>query len=132
MKNSNAEGGDSEYSHFLKNIGTQLHRLRNERNAKLTALAIDLGISHSIISRIENGRYDSLSFNLLKKFIGYYQLSMEDFLSTVLTQHKHPAIGSSTITFFRESNQTLNWAGRCFYSEQNVFITNIFDRQKFA
>jgi transcriptional regulator with XRE-family HTH domain len=91
MQNLDSSPGisDSGYDEFLKNVGTYLLQLRHQKNTKMTAVAKDLGISHSIVSRIENGSYESLSFNLLKRFVSYYHMSMEDFLSPIIHKRKY-------------------------------------------
>jgi transcriptional regulator with XRE-family HTH domain len=59
----------------------------------LQAVASDIGITHPIISKIENGRYPTLQLNLLVKLCNHYNISLQQALSLEvanifqLTQH---------------------------------------------
>ena len=43
---------------FLKAVGTRLQLLRKEQKKELETVAKAVGISHSLLSRIEDGDYD--------------------------------------------------------------------------
>lgn len=82
-----------DISTLLKTIGHNLHTIRNARKETLQAVASELGITHPIISKIENGRYPNLQLNLLVKLCNYYNISLQQALSLEvanifqLTQH---------------------------------------------
>jgi transcriptional regulator with XRE-family HTH domain len=56
-------------------------------------VAADIGITHPIISKIENGRYPNLQLNLLVKLCNHYNITLQQALSLEvanifqLTQH---------------------------------------------
>jgi transcriptional regulator with XRE-family HTH domain len=78
---------------MLTKIGQNLHTVRNARKETLQSVATDIGITHPIISKIENGRYPNLQLNLLVKLCNHYNVSMQQALSLEvanifqLTQH---------------------------------------------
>ena len=53
---------------LLINCGHNLHTIRNARKETLQSVASDIGVTHPIISKIENGRYPNLQLNLLENF----------------------------------------------------------------
>jgi transcriptional regulator with XRE-family HTH domain len=78
---------------LLTTIGQNLHTIRNARKETLQAVASEIGITHPIISKIENGRYPSLQLNLLLKLCNHYNITLQQVLSLEvanifqLTQH---------------------------------------------
>lgn len=74
-------------------IGNNLHTIRNARKETLQAVASNTGISHPILSKIENGRYNSLRIDILIQLCNYYNISLQQALSLEvanifqLTQH---------------------------------------------
>ena len=78
---------------LLTTIGQNLHTIRNARKETLQSVATDIGITHPIISKIENGRYKSLQIGLLVKLCNHYKISLQQVLSLEvanifqLTQH---------------------------------------------
>jgi transcriptional regulator with XRE-family HTH domain len=78
---------------LLTTIGQNLHTIRNARKETLQAVASEIGITHPIISKIENGRYPSLQLNLLLKLCNHYNITLQHVLSLEvanifqLTQH---------------------------------------------
>ena len=78
---------------LLTTIGQNLHTIRNARKETLQAVASEIGITHPIISKIENGRYPSLQLNLLLKLCNHYCVTLQQVLSLEvanifqLTQH---------------------------------------------
>ena len=44
-------------------------------------MAADIGITHPIISKIENGRYPNLQLNLLIKLCNHYKITLQQALS---------------------------------------------------
>lgn len=91
--------------HSLLNIiGQNLHTIRNARKETLQAVATEIGVTHPIISKIENGRYESLQLGLLVKLCNHYQITLQQVFSLEvahifqLTQHnqdgsQHKLIG---------------------------------------
>jgi transcriptional regulator with XRE-family HTH domain len=78
---------------LLTTIGQNLHTIRNARKETLQAVASEIGITHPIISKIENGRYPNLQLNLLLKLCNHYCVTLQQALSLEvanifqLTQH---------------------------------------------
>ena len=66
---------------LLTTIGQNLHTIRNARKETLQAVASEIGITHPIISKIENGRYPSLQLNLLLKLCNHYCVTLQQVLS---------------------------------------------------
>ena len=82
-----------DISSMLITIGHNLHTIRNARKETLQTVASDIGITHPIISKIENGRYPSLQLSLLIKLCNHYMVSLQQILGLEvanifqLTQH---------------------------------------------
>lgn len=70
-----------DISALLTIIGHNLHTIRNARKETLQAVAASIGITHPIISKIENGRYENLQLNLLVKLCNHYNISFQQALS---------------------------------------------------
>jgi transcriptional regulator with XRE-family HTH domain len=70
-----------EISALLSTIGHNLHTIRNARKETLQSVAEDIGITHPVISKIENGRYPNLQLNLLVKLCNHYNVSLQQALS---------------------------------------------------
>jgi transcriptional regulator with XRE-family HTH domain len=65
----------------LSTIGTNVHRLRHSREEKLETVARAAGVKHTVVSKIENGRYSSLSMRLLIKLADYFDVPVTELLS---------------------------------------------------
>lgn len=120
-----------DLNHLLTIIGKNLHTIRNARKETLQAVASEIGITHPIISKIENGRYPNLQLILLIKLCNYFNVTLQQVLSLEianifqLTQHNKDGsqklIGQEIATgydlyiqqlvkentFLREQNQQL-------------------------
>lgn len=70
-----------EINPLLTTIGQNLHTIRNARKEIMQAVAADIGITHPIISKIENGRYPNLQLNLLIKLCNHYKITLQQALS---------------------------------------------------
>jgi DNA-binding Xre family transcriptional regulator len=70
----------------LIKIGHNLHTIRNYKKEKLEGVAKSIGITHSVLSKIENGRYDGLTVTLLIKLCNHYQVTLQQVLELGLTQ----------------------------------------------
>lgn len=72
----------------LERIGKNLYMLRIAREETLatTASASEIGESHSILSKIENGRYDSLRLDILIKLCNYFHVSLQQIMELEMTQ----------------------------------------------
>jgi transcriptional regulator with XRE-family HTH domain len=57
---------------FLYDLGRKLYKIRHDRDEKLETVAKGVGVSHSVVSKIENGRYSCLSLKLLLRMSDYY------------------------------------------------------------
>lgn len=82
-----------EINSLLSTIGQNLHTIRNARKETLQSVAADIGITHPIISKIENGRYPNIQLNLLIKLCNHYKVTLQQILGLEvanifqLTQH---------------------------------------------
>lgn len=78
---------------LLTTIGQNLHTIRNARKETLQAVASEIGITHPIISKIENGRYPNIQLKLLIKLCNHYKVTLQQILGLEvanifqLTQH---------------------------------------------
>jgi transcriptional regulator with XRE-family HTH domain len=66
---------------LLSTLGHNLHTIRNARKETLQSVAENIGITHPVISKIENGRYPNLQLNLLVKLCNHYNVSLQQALS---------------------------------------------------
>lgn len=69
-----------EYQKVFVTIGKNLHTVRHAAKKTLEGVASDLNITHSALSKIENGRYPGLGLVLLLKLCEYYNVSIEQIL----------------------------------------------------
>lgn len=82
-----------EIQALLSTLGQNLHTIRNARKETLQSVAADIGISHPVISKIENGRYPTLQIGLLVKLCNHYKITLQQAFSLEvanifnLTQH---------------------------------------------
>ena len=80
---------------LLQTIGANLHSIRNARKETLQAVAKSIGVTHPIISKIENGRYDTLQLGLLIKLCNHYEITLQQIMALEqaqifqLTQHNN-------------------------------------------
>jgi transcriptional regulator with XRE-family HTH domain len=65
---------------LLTDIGKNLHTIRNARKETLQGVAAFMGITHPILSKVENGRYKTLQLDLLVKLCNHYQVSLQQIL----------------------------------------------------
>jgi len=70
-----------EFQSLLITVGQNLHTIRNARKETLQSVAADIGITHPIISKIENGRYPTLQLNLLIKLCNHYKITLQQAFS---------------------------------------------------
>ena len=82
-----------DFSSLLNTIGQNLHTIRNARKETLQGVASEIGVTHPVISKIENGRYPTLQLGLLVKLCNHYNICLQQALSLEianifqLTQH---------------------------------------------
>lgn len=70
-----------EIQPLLTTIGQNLHTIRNARKETLQSVAADIGITHPVISKIENGRYPTLQLGLLVKLCNHYKITLHQAFS---------------------------------------------------
>lgn len=70
---------------LLTTIGQNLHTIRNARKETLQAVASEIGITHPIISKIENGRYPNIQLNLLIKLCNHYKVTLQQVFELEVT-----------------------------------------------
>ncbi len=68
------------FNDLLIVIGSNLNRLRYEKNEKIETVAKAIGVHHSVVSKIENGRYNGLNVKMLQKLAKYYQEDITNIL----------------------------------------------------
>lgn len=73
----------------LIKVGEYLRKKRLETDQKILSVSLSVGISHSVISKIENGKYKGLSLKLLLKLIRHYDTPFEDFFYYMYNDNKY-------------------------------------------
>lgn len=73
---------DTNPTYSLTKLGNLLRTKRQLKGDKLKNISSDMGVSHAVISRIENGRYN-LSVMMLLKLCDYYDISAEELTRTL-------------------------------------------------
>lgn len=94
---------------LLSQLGSELYYRRHTTKQKIVSVSHAVGVSHAVISRIENGRYEPLTLSLLKRLADYYEIPLSAlFVSDngddtgVLLEHMR-----SEVDFLRESCREL-------------------------
>ena len=72
-----------ELNEVLSTIGQNVYTLRQKENEKLTTVAKSVGVTHSVISKIENSSYESLNLKLLVQKANHFNVP----LNTILSQN---------------------------------------------
>lgn len=70
----------ANFEEKLKQIGDKLYMARHARREKMQTVAQAVGVSHPVISQVENGRYKGLSSSLLFKLSEYYGISLNELI----------------------------------------------------
>ncbi len=63
----------------VKDLGFKLRKLREEKGVSQQTLAIDLGISQSKVSKIENGT-EKITVSYFIKILTYFSLSSQEII----------------------------------------------------
>ncbi len=66
---------------ILLQIGNNLYTIRHVRRDKIATVARAIGVSHPVISLVENGRYKSINIALLYRLATYYKVPLGYILS---------------------------------------------------
>jgi transcriptional regulator with XRE-family HTH domain len=74
---------DQLLNDVLTTIGQNVYTLRQKENEKLTTVAKSVGVTHSVISKIENSNYESLNLKLLVQIANHFNVP----LNTILSQN---------------------------------------------
>jgi len=112
-----------EINSLLTIIGQNLHTIRNARKETLQSVAAEIGITHPIISKIENGRYPNIQLNLLIKLCNHYKVTLQQILGLEvanifqLTQHN------------KDGSQKL--IGQELSSGYDLYIQQLINENKF-
>ena len=64
----------SSLEQLLTQLGNELYYHRHTTKQKMVSVSKAVGVSHAVISRIENGRYAPLTLSLLKRLADYYEI----------------------------------------------------------
>ena len=119
---------------LLLTIGQNLHTIRNARKETLQSVAASIGISHPVLSKVENGRYKTLHIELLIKLCNFYKVPLQQVLSIEvahifqLTQHNNDGsqklIGQEVATgyelYIKELNNKIE-----YLKEQNAQLLQL-------
>jgi transcriptional regulator with XRE-family HTH domain len=80
-------------SELLSTIGHNFHSIRNARKETLQGVASAIGSFHTVISKIENGRYPTLQLGMIVKLCNHYEVQLQQVMALEqsqifqLTQH---------------------------------------------
>ncbi len=74
---------DQLLNDVLTTIGQNVYTLRQKENEKITTVAKSVGVTHSVISKIENSNYESLNLKLLVQIANHFNVP----LNTILSQN---------------------------------------------
>lgn len=69
-----------DFSDVLASVGHKLFLARHQRRDTIAIVAQHVGVSHPVISQIENGRYKGLSLKLIHKLALYYGIPIGELL----------------------------------------------------
>ena len=69
---------------LLHQIGRKLYATRRIKDEKLDSVASSTGISKTVISDIENGKYTSLNFDAALKLANYHGVHLKDLLGEAI------------------------------------------------
>lgn len=69
---------DNAIADVLSKIGYKFYVARHIKREKITSVASNIGVSHPVISKIENGTYKPLTIDLVYRLMSYYNLSFSD------------------------------------------------------
>lgn len=73
----------------LKIIGTYFKEQRMRSGDKIYSVSISLGVTHPVISKIENGKYTSLNIKLIVELLEYYNLSIEQLFQYIIAYEQN-------------------------------------------
>lgn len=62
---------------LLDTIGRNLHSIRNARKETLQSVTHSIGVTHPVISNIENGRSKNLTLAVLIKLCNHYEITLQ-------------------------------------------------------
>ncbi|MBE8719657.1 helix-turn-helix domain-containing protein [Sphingobacterium pedocola] len=65
---------------IFSTIGKNLHTVRHSLKMTLEAVASQVDVTHPVLSKIENGRYNGLSLTLLIKLCDFYNITLAQIL----------------------------------------------------
>lgn len=71
---------ENSVNEIFATIGKNLHTVRHSLKLTLEAVAIELDVTHPVLSKIENGRYPGLSMTLLIKLCDFYSITLAQVL----------------------------------------------------
>lgn len=75
-----------DYSFMLKCFGSFIKQQRQSRGEKIAAVGSSVGVTHPVISKIENGTYTSLSFTLFARLLDYYNIPLMTMMQHITEQ----------------------------------------------
>lgn len=67
----------NDLNDLLVRIGNEFRQIRHAKDEKMDTVAKALHIDQSVISKIENGIYDCLRFDLAMKLADFYHVSLD-------------------------------------------------------
>lgn len=99
----------SSLEQLLAQLGSELYYYRHTNKQKLVSVSKAIGVSHAVISRIENGRYEALTLALLSKLADYYGIPLSALFVNAGTDEAGVLLDylRSEVSFLRESCREL-------------------------
>lgn len=73
-----------DFHRLLKCVGHYFRQLRLQKDEKIYSVSSSLGLSHPVISKIENGLYHPLSLKLIVRLLDYYQTTITELLIYII------------------------------------------------
>ena len=83
-----------DHARLLTCFGNFVRKLRMERGEKLYSVSSSLGVTHPVISKVENGTYHSISAKLMMQLLAYYKVGIVELL-TYLLEHMQVEQGTA-------------------------------------
>ncbi|MEY4876464.1 MAG: Helix-turn-helix domain [Bacteroidota bacterium] len=93
---------------LLEKIGSNLHTVRSSKKLKLETVAKEMKVSHTVISRIENGRNPALSLITIVELCNYYRIPLQTIIqmdsNTVFNFHQSVNENASSVVQIGQEN----------------------------
>ncbi len=110
------------------NLGFKIKKLRESKNISQENLAVQLDISQSYLSKIENGAIEKVDFFFMQKVCDYFQVTPQYFFDDYIIQNNfnnsyNSAVGNIYSTVTINNNIDENLFKNLIYNHEQ--ITNL-------